>query len=73
METEKKKEEKYFTGLVGETEDMACHIYVNGFPRLTVYAFLDEHGNQVESDDEVQKEAERIAQVLNTQTETIIK
>lgn len=64
--------QKYFTGLVGETEDSACHIYVDGFPRITVYGFVDEHGNQIESDDAIQTETDRIANMLNKQTKTIV-
>ena len=56
---------KYETGLVNEVEDMACHIYLKGFPRLVLYAFVDEHGNQIESDADTQAEADRIAQILS--------
>ena len=56
---------KYKTGLVGEVEDMACHIYDESqYPRLVLYARIDEFGNQLEDDADVQAEADRIAKVL---------
>lgn len=57
--------EKFVTGLVGETEDMTCHIHQSGFPKITVYARLDEFGNQLQPDDDLQKEANWIAGLLN--------
>ncbi len=62
---------EYRTGLVGEVDDMACRIYVGDFPRITVFAFLDEYGNQIESDAELQIEANKIAAQLNTPTKLL--
>ncbi|MCP5019636.1 MAG: hypothetical protein GY938_30785 [Ketobacter sp.] len=55
---------EYTAGCFGETEDGACHIYHCGFPRLTLYARVNEHGAQIEPDEQVQTEANRIAAVL---------
>ena len=58
-------EEKFCTGLVGETIPYACNIYQNGFPKITVHTLMDEFGNPLQSDIELQKETDKISELLN--------
>ncbi len=58
-------EKEFNTGLAGETVPYACSIYQNGFPKITVHALMDEFGNPLQSDIELQKEADKIAELLN--------
>lgn len=57
---------EYKTGLVNEVEDMTCYIYdEDQFATIVVYAYLDKHGNQIESSESLQKRANKIATILS--------
>ena len=56
---------KYKTGLVGEVEDIACQIYIDDFPRLTLHGFVDDFGNRLEDEEDIQILADKIADILN--------
>ena len=57
--------EKFYTGLAGEVMSYTCNIYQNDFPKITVHILMDEFGNPLQSDIELQKEADKIAELLN--------
>ncbi len=56
---------KFCTGLAGEIMPYACNIYLDGFPKITVHTLMDEFGNPLQSDIELQKDADTIAEWLN--------
>lgn len=58
-------DEKFRTGLAGEVMPYTCNIYQNDFPKITVHALMDDFGNPLQSDVELQKEADKIAGLLN--------
>ncbi len=57
--------ERFCTGLAGETVPYTCNIYQSDFPKITIYTLMDEFGNPLQSDIELQKEADKIAELLN--------
>ena len=56
---------KFSTGLASETEPYVCRIYLDGFPKITVHTLMDEFGNPLQSDVELQKDADTMAEWLN--------